>query len=424
MSIGALAIAHDMPSALSGILGASIFRALGAPLPLLALFSLPQLANALRLLWAPLLDNGLGGRFMQRTPWIVATAFAAMTTYLVTGAIAPSLDTLVLIIALLTVAQVFMATFDIAIEAFVVENLEPRQRGVGAAVFSAGKEVGQLISIAGLGIVIQQYGWRTGFTLAGVAIFLLSISVLLTRERRRTARPADGGASLLSFFREASWPRMLGTLFFVNYGRGLFVAAFGPFLVDKGMSIGQIGAAAGVANTVATVAAMTLGAMALRRLGVRRLALVMLPVSMTAVFPVFWLVLADAPTLVQVIWVVLWATLVTAPLLLCVMTARLGWTSEGQVGTDFTIQSSAFFLGYVAALVTAGPLAELTGWVGFFVVQGVVMFSANLGFVLLHDRICDDMAAWRRSERTPATPRAAGRRARIGEPAAGDDAAS
>lgn len=95
------------------------------------------------------------------------------------------------------------------------------------------------------------------------------------------------------------------------------------------------------------------------------------------------------------------------PITLCVLTARLGWTSDGQVGTDYTVQASAYFGGYALAVAVTGPLADLLGWTGFFILQAVLMLVSTAAFVLLYDRIEADMGRWRAFEAGEVRPAAA-----------------
>jgi Acetyl-coenzyme A transporter 1 len=105
MTLGLLNLAQEIPSSLSGILGTSIFRGLGASLSQLALFSLPQIPYGLRFLWSPIIDNAARRSHKARRSWIVGAAFAAMLVYIATGSIAPTLENLGLIVLMLTLAQ-------------------------------------------------------------------------------------------------------------------------------------------------------------------------------------------------------------------------------------------------------------------------------------------------------------------------------
>lgn len=398
--LAGLTFAQEVPGALSGVLGTSVFRSAGASLDQLALFALPQIPEALRWLWAPAVDNRRGGPLGARRSWIVACAALAMLVYLSAAALPATAATLVLVVAMLTLAQAVKAVEAVAVDAYTIESIGPvaeaGRAGAAGAVF-LGKELGQLFSLLGLGLVIKFFGWGTALVLAGVLMFTVSMSVMLRPEPALPAAAAarPGTASFRQYFRHMRWQRLLTVVFFANFSRALFVAVFGAFLVDKGLSVAQIGIVAGGANTAGAVAAAVAMVPLLKRWGTRRALARSIALSLLAVPAVVWLGASDKPSVLQVVGVVLWLTLTTAPITITLLMARLGWTSEGQTGTDFTIQSSAYLMGFVVALAVAGPIAQRVGWPLFFALQAGLMLTSSILFYAWLPRIEADVAAWR-----------------------------
>jgi MFS family permease len=393
--IGALALAQEVPGALSGVLGSSVFRSLGASLDSLSLFALPQIPEALRLLWAPWVDNRRGGRLGARRSWIVGMAFAGLLVYLVAAAIPPSLATMVVIIGLLTLAQAAKATEAIAADAYTIEaSAGGRRPGAAGAVF-IGKEIGQLLSLLGLGLVYKFVGWQAALAVAGLLTFLLSATVLLRPEPALQPLPAARPASTLRFLREARCGRLLAVVFLNNFARALFVAVFGAFLVDQGLSIAQIGLVAGATNTVGAVLAVLAVVPLVRRLGVKATLSRALVLSLLALPALYLLATLHKPAVWQVAALVFWLTVTTAPITISLLAARLNWTSRSQTGTDYTVQSCAYLLGFVVALAVAGPMAARLGWPLFFGLQATLMLGCALLLRVWMDRIDADVAAWR-----------------------------
>lgn len=399
--IGAVTLAQEVPGALSGVLGTGVFRSLGASLDQLSLFAIPQLPEALRLLWAPVVDNRRGGRLGARRTWIVGMSALGMLAYLAAAAIPPTLAMLVGIVALLTVAQACKATEAIAADAYTVEAgaaTAGNRPGVAGAVF-IGKELGQLVSLLGLGLVYKFAGWQAALAVAGLLMFLLSLSVLLRPEPVPSPRSASAQgvrASTWRFLKEARCARLLTVVFAGNFARALFVAVFGAFLVDKGLSIAQIGVVAGAANTAGAILATLAVVPLVRRLGVARTLDRAIPLALLALPAVAWLALAQKPSLGLVVGLVFWLTITTAPITIALLAARLSWTSAGQTGTDFTVQSSAYLLGFVAALAVAGPIAQRVGWPLFFAMQALLMLGSAVLLRAWLARIEADVADWRR----------------------------
>lgn len=121
-------------------------------------FSLAFLVYNLKFLWAPAVDRvrlPLLGKFGQRRSWLWLTATAVAASVIFLGLASPeaSLETVAIAAVLVGIAG---ATFDIVIDAYRIELLQPRQLGVGSGM--------------------SQYGWRIGSVCAGALALLLAAS--------------------------------------------------------------------------------------------------------------------------------------------------------------------------------------------------------------------------------------------------------
>src|SRR3990170_1848566 len=105
-------------------------------------FALTFLAYNFKFLWAPIVDNvrlPLIGRFGQRRSWLWLVGVLVMAAVAFLGLADPQEALYTVAIAAVAVG-VAGATFDIVIDAYRIELLEPRQLGVGSGM--------------------SQYGWR------------------------------------------------------------------------------------------------------------------------------------------------------------------------------------------------------------------------------------------------------------------------
>src|ERR671915_2391806 len=122
-------------------------------------FALTFLAYNLKFLWAPLIDHvrlPLIGRFGQRRSWLWVAGVAVMASVAFLGATDPQSALYVVAIAAIAVG-IAGATFDIIIDAYRIELLEPRQLGAGSGM--------------------SQYGWRIGAAAAGALALVIAARV-------------------------------------------------------------------------------------------------------------------------------------------------------------------------------------------------------------------------------------------------------
>jgi PAT family beta-lactamase induction signal transducer AmpG len=122
-------------------------------------FALTFLAYNFKFLWAPLVDHvrlPLIGRFGQRRSWLWLVGVLVMAAVGILGFADPSHALYTVAIAAIIVG-VAGATFDIIIDAYRIELLEPRQLGAGSGM--------------------SQYGWRIGAAVAGALALVLAARI-------------------------------------------------------------------------------------------------------------------------------------------------------------------------------------------------------------------------------------------------------
>ena len=128
-------------------------------------FALTFLAYNLKFLWAPLVDTvrlPLIGRFGQRRSWLWLAGVLVMAAVAFLGFADPGESLFVVAIAAIAVG-VAGATFDIIIDAYRIELLEPRQLGVGSGMSQYGWRIGAAAAGALALVLAQEYGWGAAY---------------------------------------------------------------------------------------------------------------------------------------------------------------------------------------------------------------------------------------------------------------------
>ena len=169
-------------------------------------FTLTILAYNLKFLWAPIVDNvrlPLLGRFGQRRSWLWLAGVLVMAAVAFLGVADPAASLLVVAIAAITVG-VAGATFDIIIDAYRIELLEPRQLGAGSGMSQYGWRIGAASAGALALVIAARFGWSAAY--AACAAFalpamLVGVAMGEPARHREPARPHGVVEALVAYFR-------------------------------------------------------------------------------------------------------------------------------------------------------------------------------------------------------------------------------
>lgn len=153
-------------------------------------FSLAFLVYNFKFLWAPLVDSvrlPIIGRFGQRRSWLWLSAAMAAAAVAFLG-VAPASD--LPMVALAAILTGFAgATFDIVIDAYRIETLEPHQLGTGSGMSQYGWRIGSVCAGALALMVAQHSGWTLAYVLCTVFVLPAVIASLWLGEPSRRRPP-------------------------------------------------------------------------------------------------------------------------------------------------------------------------------------------------------------------------------------------
>jgi PAT family beta-lactamase induction signal transducer AmpG len=159
-------------------------------------FALTFLAYNFKWLWAPIIDVvklPLLGRIGQRVSWLILCAVLVMISIIYLGILDPEADIGKVAVAAILVG-VAGATFDIVIDAYRIELLEPHQLGVGSGMSQYGWRIGAALA-GSLALVIAA---RSDWTTAYIAVSFFGLFAVITGlvmgepARRQDPKPLKG----------------------------------------------------------------------------------------------------------------------------------------------------------------------------------------------------------------------------------------
>jgi MFS transporter, PAT family, beta-lactamase induction signal transducer AmpG len=168
-------------------------------------FALTILAYNFKFIWAPIVDNvrlPVIGRFGQRRSWLWLVGVLVMVAVAFLGMADPKASLYAVAIAAVAMG-VAGATFDIIIDAYRIELLEPRQLGVGSGMSQYGWRIGAAAAGALALVLASRVGWTAAY--AACAVFALPamlVGVVMGEpvRHREPAKPHGVIEAIVAYF--------------------------------------------------------------------------------------------------------------------------------------------------------------------------------------------------------------------------------
>lgn len=156
-------------------------------------FSLAFLVYNLKFLWAWVVDGvrlPILGRLGQRVSWLILSGIFVIAAVANLALVDPSASLLYTAYAAVLVG-IAGATFDIVIDAYRIEILEPRQLGVGSGMIQYGWRIGSVAAGALALVLAARVGWEIAYlACAGFALPAM-LTGLLYGEPKRHREPKE-----------------------------------------------------------------------------------------------------------------------------------------------------------------------------------------------------------------------------------------
>lgn len=328
--------------------------------------------SGLKFLWSPLIDRYRIGNLGHYRGWIICFQLL-LASIIFFSAFIDIQNNLISLLICMFLACLFSASQDIATDALAVNLLEPQERGLGNAIQAGGNFFGAIIGGGGALILLEKVGWRYSLIAMSVFMLLNLVPTLLYREQA-IANSKVNKSYFQTFIRFFSRPKMLPWLFAVLLymaGESITTTMIRPLLVDRGLSLSDIGWLLGVVSYSARIALALVAGVMITRWGRRRsLILFGLIAAFTALLYILPAIgVASLPVLYAVCILVSGTQSMAYTALLSAMMDK---SDRATAATDYTIQVSVMFLGGIAATVLSGIVAQQTGYTITFIISASV----------------------------------------------------
>ncbi|WP_211341118.1 MFS transporter [Paracoccus methylarcula] len=360
-------------------------RQQGMGLDQLGFLSLLILPWTLKVLWSPWIEQWRRPACgPARTKPVIALGGVAVLVAAASLALIADLPLPWTIAALFAVATA-TATVDIACDGHAVEAIPEASYGWANMMQVGGAYVGSAFGGGLLLVAIDRMGWRPGIGLLIVMCLVASLPFLMLRQPSPSSPPARSGPSLRAALRRPEIRRGL-------WVTALYVAAmksclgyFGPFLVDHGFTLSEVGLFSASGSLVVGVIGAVAGGLIVARLGT--MTVLLLALAGQAFVLLYCLGVASGLPLplAALAWLTQIGSSAWLALGFVALYARfMEWSDPGQAGVDFTLfqcmdAGTGMILGFLA-----GQVAERLGYSSLF---GICLLLSLLCGIGIHRSI-------------------------------------
>lgn len=188
-----LGISSGFPYAMIGATLTTRLKQDGIDKSTITAFTLVFLAYNFKFLWAWIVDGvrlPVLGRLGQRVSWMLVTGAAVMAA-VVNLALADPAAGIATIVTAAILVGIAGASFDIVIDAYRIEILQPRQLGVGSGMSQYGWRIGSAGAGALALIVAARADWSTAYLACAALALPAMLTALLMGEPERHREPAE-----------------------------------------------------------------------------------------------------------------------------------------------------------------------------------------------------------------------------------------
>lgn len=378
----------------------------------IGLFAFAAMPNALKFLWAPMIDHVrlpfLSRYLGRRRSWALFFQGGLMISLLSLGFTNPS-ENIGPVIFFLTLVSFFGASQEIVLDAYRIEILKPKEYGIGITANVLGYRIGTLIGAAGALYIAAFYGWNYAYMAMVLCIFLSFLVILfnpepevltsdLMRDRQEKAleflhahKKMHGFfAKMLAwiygavigpfseFMQRKDWGLIVCLILLFRFGDNLINNMANVFYLDIGFTIIEIANVTKIFGVCATIIGGGIGGFLSSRWGFLR-SLLFAGIVHTISNGMFIIISQSGPN-VDLLYMAIALENVTGGMSTTAFVTYLSsLCHKSFTGTQYALLSALWYLSTVLASF-GGFIADHTTWTLYF---SITIFAALPGLSIL-----------------------------------------
>ncbi|HVJ03055.1 MAG TPA: MFS transporter [Sphingomonas sp.] len=190
----ALGLSSGFPYAMIGATLTSRLAQGGIDKSTVTAFSLAILVYNLKWLWAWAVDGvriPLLGRLGQRVSWLIVAGLLVIAAVINLALVTPDANNIMPTVIAAVLVGIAGATYDIVIDGYRIEILEPRQLGVGSGMTQYGWRIGSAGAGALALVIAARLGWEAAYIACAAFALPAMITGLILGEPQRHRAPAE-----------------------------------------------------------------------------------------------------------------------------------------------------------------------------------------------------------------------------------------
>ena len=350
----------------------------------IGLTSLLAIPWAVKFLWAPLVDRYRSFPWGPRKSWIVPLQLLSALTLV--GVAFTDLETsLGLVLVGVLCVNFLAATQDISTDAFAVDLLDYRERGLGNGIQYAAYRVGMIV---GGGILVATYdilGWRETFLLMAGLLTLATVPVIMAPEARIPRGESSGSLfeKAVAFLCRPNILVWLIPLALYKAGDDIGSTMLKPMLVDHGISKEDIGWMVGTLGSAGALIGALVGGYAAGRWG-RHRTIIVFGIFQAFAVGTYFLPAIGYDGLVTLYFLCGIEHFAGGTATAALFALMMDFCSAETAATDYTLQASVVVIAKMLAGAASGFIAQATGYPALFLISATLsllgVFAIRIGF--------------------------------------------
>lgn len=385
-AIGMLYLTQGIPMGLAFLALPAILRNLGISADSIGMIGLVILPWSLKIFWAPFIDRFSNKHIGGRRYFIILAQLLTIILYFFLIFLSFITSSTGVLLSIIFLINLVCATQDIATDGWVIELLKGPDLAWANGLQISGFALGMLLGGSVTLFIFTYGGWSaTIATIMLITLFSI-IPVFLVKSSSPTP-PVEitrYTPSLRKLLQRKDVFYILSVAGLFYFSNTLTSTMTGPFLIDRGFSLIDVGNVTGIAASATIVVGGIIGGWLTRVFNVKKVAVFSSLIAAISLF--FWWFLALLPQifLSSVLVVSFISGLASGISYVAFFTLFMHWSSLKQAGTDFTAtQCMESWTNSIAAII-AGQITAHLGFKTTFLISPVLglIFLSWIAFVL------------------------------------------